>query len=195
MGAYVHGRYTSTRRVDPDGAVHTGLVERPRAQWPVCIHDHHEGYLGWADYLANETALAANRTNAGARPPREGPALCQGIIACGSRGKPIRTNYHTDHRPSYECSGRADRLTTPTCRSIAAATVDEAVTEKLLNALNPNEIALALAAADPPTRSPTGTGGSAGPLNSPSNAPATTPIEPTAPSTQSSRTTGSRPAT
>ena len=147
-GAYVHGRYSSRRRVDPDGTVHTGLVERSRAEWPVLIHDHHDGYIGWADYLANEAALAANRTNAGARPPREGSALCQGIMICGSCGKPMRTNYHTDQRPGYECSGRADRLTTPTCRSIAASTVDEAVTELLLNALNPNEIALALAAAD-----------------------------------------------
>ena len=147
-GAYVHGRYTSRRRVDPDGTVHTGLIERPRTQWPVLIHDHHDGYIGWADYLANEAALAANRTNAGARPPREGCALCQGIIACGSCGKPMRTNYHTDQRPSYECSSRADRLTTPNCRSVAASTVDDAVTERLLEALNPNEIALALAAAD-----------------------------------------------
>ncbi|HET9118290.1 MAG TPA: hypothetical protein VFN75_09515, partial [Pseudonocardiaceae bacterium] len=54
--------------------------------------DHHEGYISWADYLANEARLAANRTNTGARPPREGSALCQGIIACGSCGKPMRTN-------------------------------------------------------------------------------------------------------
>ena len=147
-GAYVHGRYTSRRRVDPDGTVHTGLVERPRTEWPVLIVDHHDGYIGWADYLANEARLAANRTNAGARPPREGSALCQGIIACGSCGKPMRTNYHSDQRPSYECSSRADRLTTPNCRSIAASTVDDAVTERLLEALNPTEIALALAAAD-----------------------------------------------
>jgi len=147
-GVYVHGRYTSRRRVDPDGTVHTGLIERPRTEWPVLIHDHHDGYLGWADYLANEARLAANRTNAGARPPREGSALCQGIIACGSCGKPMRTNYHTDQRPAYECSSRADRLTTPNCRSIAASTVDDAVTDRLLEALNPNEIALALAAAD-----------------------------------------------
>ena len=60
----------------------------------------------------------------------------------------MRTNHHTEQRPSYECSSRVDRLTTATCRSIAAATVDEAVTESPLNALNPNEIALALAAAD-----------------------------------------------
>jgi excisionase family DNA binding protein len=147
-GAYVHGRYASRRRVDPDGTVHTGLVERPRAEWPVLIVEHHEGYIGWADYLANEAALAANRTNAGARPPREGSALCQGIICCGSCGKPMRTNYHSDARPAYECSARADRLTTPTCRSIAASTVDSAVAERLLEALNPNEIALALATAD-----------------------------------------------
>ena len=147
-GAYVHGRYTSRRTVEPDGTVHTGLVERPRAEWPVLIHDHHEGYLSWADYLVNETKLAANRTNAGARPPREGSALCQGIIICGSCGKPMRTNYRSGQKPSYECARRADGLTIPTCRSLAAATVDSAVTGRLLQALNPAEIALALAAAD-----------------------------------------------
>ena len=147
-GAYVHGRYTSTRRVDPDGTVHTGITERPRGEWPVLIRDHHEGYIGWSDYLANEARLAGNRTNTGARPPREGIALCQGIIACGSCGKPMRTNYHSDQRPAYECSGRADRQTTPTCRSVVAATVDDAVADRLLAALNPHEVALALAAAD-----------------------------------------------
>ena len=147
-GAYVHGRYSSRRTVEPDGTVRTTLVEQPRAQWAVLIKDHHEGYLTWADYLANEAKLAANRTNAGARPPREGSALCQGIITCGSCGKPMRTNYHTDQRPAYECSSRADRLTTPTCRSVAAATVDDAVARVLLDALTPEQVALALSAAD-----------------------------------------------
>ena len=147
-GAYVHGRYTSRRTVDPGGTVHTAITERPRAEWPVLIKDHHEGYITWADYLANEARLAANRTNAGARPPREGSALCQGIIFCGSCSKPMRTSYHTDARPAYECSSRADRLTTPSCRSVAAATVDDAVAGVLLDALTPGQVALALAAAD-----------------------------------------------
>jgi DNA invertase Pin-like site-specific DNA recombinase len=98
-GAYVHGRYTSRRTVDPDGTVHTSLVERPRAEWPVLIREHHEGYVTWEDYLANEKKLAANQANAGARPPREGGALCQGIIYCGSCGKPMRTSYHDDDHP------------------------------------------------------------------------------------------------
>jgi DNA invertase Pin-like site-specific DNA recombinase len=147
-GAYVHGRYSSRRTVEPDGTVHTGLIERPRAEWPVLIKDHHEGYITWPDYLANEARLAANRTSAGARPPREGCALCQGIIVCGSCGKPMRTNYHTDQRPAYECSSRAGRLTTPTCRSVAAATIDDAVVRVLLDALTPEQVALALSAAD-----------------------------------------------
>ena len=147
-GAYVFGRYASHRTVDPSGTVHTAIAELPRAEWPVLIKDHHEGYITWADYLANEARLAANRTNAGARPPREGSALCQGIIACGSCGKPMRTNYHTETRPAYECSSRADRLTTPRCRSVAAATVDDAVARVLLDALTPEQVALAFAAAD-----------------------------------------------
>jgi excisionase family DNA binding protein len=60
----------------------------------------------------------------------------------------MRTNYHTDQRPAYECSSRADRLTTPTCRSVAAATVDDAVAGVLLDALTAEQVALALAAAD-----------------------------------------------
>ncbi len=146
-GAYVHGRYGSRRSVDEDGTVHTMMFERPRAEWPVLIKDHHEGYITWAGYLANEAKLAANRTNTGARPPREGCALCQGIITCGSCGKPMRANYHTGQRPAYECSSRADRLTTPTCRSVAAATVDAAVAAALLDALTPGQVALALSAA------------------------------------------------
>jgi DNA invertase Pin-like site-specific DNA recombinase len=147
-GAYVFGRYASCRTVDPSGTVHTAIAERPRTEWPVLIKDHHEGYITWPDYLASEARLAANRTSAGARPPREGCALCQGIISCGSCGKPMRTSYHTGQRPSYECSSHRGRLTTPACRPVAAATVDDAVARLLLDALTPEQVALALSAAD-----------------------------------------------
>jgi DNA invertase Pin-like site-specific DNA recombinase len=147
-GAYVFGRYTHRRTVDAGGKVHTTMVAQPRDQWQVLIHDHHEGYLTWTDYLANEAKLAANHTNTGARPPREGTALCQGIITCGSCGRPMRTTYHSDQRPSYECSSYANARTTPTCRSVVATTVDDAVAAKLLDALTPDQITLALSAAD-----------------------------------------------
>src|SRR4029453_5051347 len=87
-GVYVFGRYHSRRVGEPDGTVRTTTVALPRDEWPVVIHDHHAGYISWDDYFANHARLAANLTNAGAPPPREGHALCQGIITCGSCGRP-----------------------------------------------------------------------------------------------------------
>jgi len=103
-GTYVHGRHSSRRKVSPDGQIHTSTVVLPREQWPIVLHDHHPGYISWEDYLTNEAKLAANRTNAGARPVREGTALCQGIITCGSCGRPLSTRYHHNARAAYECS-------------------------------------------------------------------------------------------
>ncbi len=128
-GAYVFGRFRSRRSVNPDGSVHTVTTELPRAQWAVLIHDHHEPYISWEQFLANEAKLAGNRTNAGARPPREGSALCQGIVLCGSCGRPMSTRY-AGAQPYYECArARADHVATPGCRSVRAATVDDAVAD------------------------------------------------------------------
>ena len=147
-GAYVFGRFRSRRTVRPDGSVRTVTLELPRTEWAVCIHDHHEGYIDWDTFLANESRLAANRTNAGARPPREGAALCQGIVFCGCCGRSMSTRYAGAH-PYYECArSRADHVATPGCRSVRAATVDDAVATALLAALAPDQLALALAAAD-----------------------------------------------
>jgi excisionase family DNA binding protein len=147
-GAYTYGRYTTKRRVQPDGSLKSTITLLPRPQWAVLIHDHHDAFISWADHLSIEAKLATNRTNTGARPPREGVALCQGILACGSCGKPMSTRYHRNGRPAYECKSRLDLDNTPTCRSIATSTVDDAVTARLLAALTPGEVALAFAAAD-----------------------------------------------
>ncbi len=188
-GVYVFGRYRSRRIVEPDGSVRTTSVELPRDEWPVVIHDHHAGYISWDDYLANGARLAANLTNAGARPPREGHALCQGIIGCGSCGRPMTTRYHRNGHAAYECSAsRADQMATATCRSITAAPVDDAVAERLLDALNPEEVALALAAAD---ESPTAAPAAPGPPSWRWNEPATKPNGPNGPSTPANPRTGS----
>jgi excisionase family DNA binding protein len=151
-GAYVFGRYASRRSVRPDGSIHSGITLLPMDQWQVLIRDHHPGYLSWEDYLANQAKIAANRTHTGARPAREGHALCQGIIGCGSCGRPMSTRYHRDGTGAYECHARKDQQGTPTCRSVSARAVDELVAERLLAALTPDEVALAFAAADEVTQ-------------------------------------------
>jgi len=147
-GAYVFGRRRTRQIVRPDGSVRSATTELPRDQWEVLIRGHHAGYITFEAYLANEAKLAANRTNAGARPPREGTALCQGIVFCGACGRSVQVRYQ-DRYPRYECShSRADHVATPLCGSVRADTVDEAVTAALLAAAEPGQLALALAAAD-----------------------------------------------
>jgi DNA invertase Pin-like site-specific DNA recombinase len=147
-GAYVYGRFRSRRLVSPDGTIRAGTVELPRAEWAVIIHDHHPGYIDWETFLRNEARLQRNRTNAGERPPREGEALLQGILLCGGCGRQMSTRYQAG-RGDYECSkSRADHVETPRCRSVRSDTLDQAVARRLLDALSPEEVALALAAAD-----------------------------------------------
>jgi DNA invertase Pin-like site-specific DNA recombinase/predicted DNA-binding transcriptional regulator AlpA len=148
-GAYVFGRYRKLRIVAADGTVREALREQPRPEWEVVIQDHHSGYLSWEQYLLNQQRLAANATCSGARPPREGAALCQGIVYCGSCARAMSTRYRLSGRADYDCAySRGDRVATPACRSINAATVDHIVATRLLQVLGPEEVALALAAAD-----------------------------------------------
>jgi DNA invertase Pin-like site-specific DNA recombinase len=147
-GAYVFGRNRSRRVVDPDGTIRTKTAQLPREQWQVLIRDHHPAYITWESFVANANRLAANCTCQGARPAREGRALLQGIVVCGACGRLMSTMYH-GCKPSYDCShSRCDHVATPRCRSVTAEVVDRLVAARLLDALAPEEIALALAAAD-----------------------------------------------
>jgi excisionase family DNA binding protein len=60
----------------------------------------------------------------------------------------MSTHYRDSGFAYYECSSKTDQMNTSKCRSITADTVDNAVAERLLDSLNPQEVGLALAAAD-----------------------------------------------
>jgi excisionase family DNA binding protein len=98
--------------------------------------------------LRNDQQLAANRTQDGARPAREGRALLQGIIRCGSCGRAMATRY-SDGKPFYDCAySRIDRVATSGCRGVIGDLVEQAVAERLLAAVASGQITLALTAAD-----------------------------------------------
>ena len=83
-GMYVCGRYTIRRTVGMDSTVRIAMRLQPRDLWPVVLHDHHRGYITWADFLEIEAKLKANCTHHGACPAaRDWPC---GIIGCGSSG-------------------------------------------------------------------------------------------------------------
>lgn len=147
-GTYVYGRYRSRRTVDPDGTIRTRASEVSRGEWLVTIPDHHPAYISWNTYLENERRLAGNCTRSGARPPREGAALLQGLVMCGGCGRAIATT-HAATGSIYDCAfSRRDRARMPGCRSVMASLVDAAVAPRILAAVAPEQVALALAMAD-----------------------------------------------
>jgi DNA invertase Pin-like site-specific DNA recombinase len=85
-GAYVFGRYTSRRRVAPDGSIHSGITLLPMDQWQVLIRDHHPGYLSWEDYLGNRAKIAAP-TPVPARPARATHCVRASSAAAAAGGR------------------------------------------------------------------------------------------------------------
>ncbi len=149
-GAYCYGRRTQ-RRAGVDAPLRT--VSQPREQWHTLIVDAHEGYISWAHYEQNLEVLAANAL--GQRnlkcPPREGPALLQGLAMCARCGGRMTVRYH--HRrgrlsPDYVCSGATSPHALPPCQSVPGDGIDEAIGELLLDVITPLALEVALAVQD-----------------------------------------------
>jgi DNA invertase Pin-like site-specific DNA recombinase len=147
-GAYVSGRMKAERQIDAEGFIRTRSIEQPPDRWEVVIHDHHPGYISWQAFLANQRQLASNRTQGGARPPREGSALLQGIVLCGHCGGTMGISYSSSGAAHYRCRSRLDQAHTRGCRSVSAELADPLVERRLLQIVTPEQIELALAAAE-----------------------------------------------
>jgi excisionase family DNA binding protein len=147
-GTYVSGRMKSERSIDADGSIRTRSVQLPPDSWEVLIHGHHPAYISWEIFLANQRQLASNRSQRGARPPREGNALLQGVVLCGHCGTGMGVYYSSSGAAHYRCRSHLDQTNTPGCRSVSAALVGPVVERRLLETVIPEQVALAVAAAE-----------------------------------------------
>ncbi len=149
-GTYVYGR----RRRTPIGR-HYGsrqcATEAVAIQdWAVCLRDAFPGYIDWEEFMANQRRLADNLNhydqNRGA--PRKGAALLQGIAICGRCGHRMALRYSgtKGEYPVYVCRADLQEHGGPRCQEVRALGVDTAVEELALEALEPDRLALAIAA-------------------------------------------------
>ena len=151
-GAYAYGRARHTTGLD--GRHHT--LSKPIDEWTVLIHDHHPGYVTWPRYQASLQVLAGNAAARGqdrnAGPPREGPALLQGLVVCGRCGRRMTVRYHTRADgtivPDYVCQNDGIRTAQPICQHIGGAPVDTAISELILRALTPLALQTAVTVSD-----------------------------------------------
>jgi Recombinase/Recombinase zinc beta ribbon domain len=156
-GAYVYGKTRAETTLDASGARKKRMRHLPREQWPVLIKEHHQGYIDWSTYEANQTRITKNTRPRPHNDPaksggavREGGALLQGIASCGHCGRRLRTHYSgRNSAPGYHCGG--EHLVNGRgsyCLNIGGVQIDEAVTRAFIAALEPIGLAATVAAAE-----------------------------------------------
>ena len=151
-GAFAYGRTRARRK--PEGGVHIEAL--PREEWQVLIPDVHEGYITWAEYETNVEQLRENARAHGqdrrCSPPREGPALLQGLAVCGVCGERMTTQYHVRNDgtriPRYVCQLRRIHRGEPCCQTIPGRTLDQAVGGLLVEVMTPLSLEVALSVGD-----------------------------------------------
>jgi len=147
-GAFTYGRRRARR--GPDGR--TRYSTQPREGWTSLIPDAHPGYISWDTFEENLRRLAeasqAHGADRRASPPREGPALLQGLVMCGRCGARMTVRYHTRRGvslPEYRCQRAGIEDGGPICAAIAGDGVDAAVGQLLLATVTPLALDVALA--------------------------------------------------
>ena len=110
------------------------------------------GTLAFEDYERNEAHLALNsQAYAPQRfsPPREGPALLQGLIICGKCGERMTVRYHQRGGqrivPDYLCARKSIQRGENPCQRIPGSGLDRAIGELLVERVTPEVLALTLA--------------------------------------------------
>ena len=154
-GAYVYGRTRFERRLDPDGHLRTHRRVLPRDQWQVLIEDHHEGFITWEEYLANQEKIGSNtrplRHEPGTGAVREGCALLQGLAICGICGRKLAVFYQGPAKatPGYYCTGSGQLVDGRGKRhlQVGGQAIDAAVAAAFLAALTPTALDACLQAA------------------------------------------------
>jgi DNA invertase Pin-like site-specific DNA recombinase len=138
-GAFVYGR--NRTRTKADGS--TSYTKLPREQW-ILFKDVHAGYISWEQYEENLQRLQenayANGQDRRKSPPREGPALLQGLVVCGICGSRMMVRYHTRQTkivPEYVCQRDGADHIVSVCQHVFGEHLDQAIGQLLIDTVTP----------------------------------------------------------
>jgi DNA invertase Pin-like site-specific DNA recombinase len=145
-GAFVYGRTRKRKTLEGQ------LARLPQEEWHTLLIGAHDAYISWDQYQDNQRRLHENAHALGPErrksPPREGPALLQGLVICGVCGDRMKVVYHVRSGrrvPDYVCDGRTVDDPQPICQWIGGSDVDMAVSDLLLDIMTPVAIDMTLA--------------------------------------------------
>jgi DNA invertase Pin-like site-specific DNA recombinase len=139
-GAFFFGRSRQRKHGDRVGS----FQRLPREEWIALMPGAHPGYINWDEFEENQRRLRENSQAHGAdrrkSPPREGPALLQGLAICGRCGDRMTVRYHCRRGtlvPTYVCQREGIQRAEPICQFVYGRSVDEAVGRLLIEAVTP----------------------------------------------------------
>ena len=109
-GAYVFGRTGSRVTIEAGRKRIVRGFRKDRGAWEVLIPDHHEGYIGWAEFERNQRLIADNANGKSFMSRgsiRRGEALLAGLLRCGHCGRKLHVAYSGSKGSSgrYHCRG------------------------------------------------------------------------------------------
>jgi DNA invertase Pin-like site-specific DNA recombinase len=146
-GVFVFGRSRIRKNIDGECRVE----QLPREEWHTFLPESHPAYISWEEYERNLKRLRENAQAIGSdrrkSPPREGPALLQGLIVCGKCGRRMTLRYHLRHAglcPEYVCQRKGIENAEPLCQRIPGAEIDRVIGDILLEMVNPVTLEVAL---------------------------------------------------
>jgi DNA invertase Pin-like site-specific DNA recombinase len=147
-GAFFYGR--THQRHHPDGSVcHRKL---PRQDWTTFLPGAHLGYISWEQFEENQKRLRENAqaysTERKKSPPREGPALLQGIVLCGTCGDRMTVRYHRIGErlvPDYVCQRQSIERAESLCQTVPGGGLEQAIGALLIETVTPLTLEVALA--------------------------------------------------
>lgn len=137
-GAFVYGRKGSKKLIDSK----TKHFNKPINEWTYLIKDIHPGYISWKTYQDNLKTLEENCTDYSEKkrrnPPREGPALIQGLVICGICGEHMTVNYYTRNKnthPNYVCQKDRIRNGSSLCQFVTGKYIDDVIEKVILESV------------------------------------------------------------
>jgi len=148
-GVYAYGRTHHGKKANGRP------TQRKRAQkeWIACIPGAHVGYISPEQYEQNQSTLRdcsqAYGHDRRKSPPREGPALLQGVVLCGVCGERMTVRYHSRKGrliPDSVCQKQMIRqCAEKVCQVIPGTTIEAFVSQLLLETISPMVLEVALA--------------------------------------------------
>ena len=153
-GAYAYGKTEQLLRYEKGEPRHV-CRRKPREQWLALIPNAHEGYVSWEEFERIRQAIRENVL--GAEQPgaaKHGPALLAGLLRCRRCGRKLTVRYTGSRHDvlRYACNRGWLDNGEARCIAFGGVPVDEAISEEVLEVVQPAAIEAATLASQEEAR-------------------------------------------